>query len=328
MNTLITMIGFGLIVASFVTKIITLSAKKATNNKSHFSMILLIVGIATIILASSFTIIPTGYSGVRTTFGQISQETMPQGFNFKIPFVQDIHLVNNKQQDVTIEEQIWGETKEKTPVYASQVVVTYQVMSNKSAWIFANVTDTDVLITPQLVASATKSAMTELPADNVTQREIIEPKIKERLTESINEKYGEDTIRIIKVVVNQMDFEESYNQAISAKSIARQRQEQQAIENQTAIEKAEAEKKVSIANAEAEAEKLRIKTEAEAKALKIAAEAEAEANKVLMESLSDEILKAMFYENWNGELPNIVSDGSIITDIMGTDNTDVTNVTP
>ena len=48
----------------------------------------------------SFSIIPTGYTGVKTSFGQIQETTIQSGkLNFCIPFVQSIHKVNNKQQD-------------------------------------------------------------------------------------------------------------------------------------------------------------------------------------------------------------------------------------
>ena len=269
-----------------------------------FAFIGLAVAVVGIIVGCCFTIVPTGYTGVRTTFGQVSKNIVPQGFNLKVPFVQTIELVNNKQQDTKIVAQVWGESSEKIPVYATEITVTFQVESGRSAWIFSNVTDTKDLITQSLVSSAIKSAMVELPASEVTVRSKIEPLVKEELAESIDEKYGSDTISVLKVVIDQMDFEESYNNAISDKSIAMQRQAQQEIENNTAIAKAEADKKVAIANAEAEAE-----------ATRIAAEAEAAANKLIAESLTDEILKSKFYEKWDGKLPSVMGDNAVISNI-------------
>ena len=264
----------------------------------------IIIGVAVFVVGCCFTIVPTGYTGVRTTFGQVSKNIVPQGFNLKVPFVQTIELVNNKQQDTKIVAQVWGESSEKIPVYATEITVTFQVESGRSAWIFSNVTDTKDLITQSLVSSAIKSAMVELPASEVTVRSKIEPLVKEELAESIDEKYGSDTISVLKVVIDQMDFEESYNNAISDESIAMQRQAQQEIENNTAIAKAEADKKVAIANAEAEAE-----------ATRIAAEAEAAANKLIAESLTDEILKSKFYEKWDGKLPSVMGDNAVISNI-------------
>ena len=129
----------------------------------------------------------------------------------------------------------------------------------------------------------------------------IEPEVKEKLIASIDEKYGADTIEILKVTINQMDFEDSYNAAIAAKSIAQQEQAKQKIENDTAIAKAEADKKVAITNAEATAE-----------ALRIAAQAEADANRLLEESLTDRVLKNRFYEKWDGALPKVMGESSVL----------------
>ena len=103
-----------------------------------------------------------------------------------------------------------------------------------------------------------------------------------------------------------MDFEEAYNAAIQAKSVAQQEAERQAIENQKNIEKAEADKKVKIAQAEADAE-----------AKRIAADAEAEANKKISASLTDEVLESKFYDKWNGELPTVMGENAAIVDVSG-----------
>ena len=60
--------------------------------------------------------------------------------------MQSIHKVNNKQQDKHIEAQVWGEASDKTPVYAADVIVTYQVLPEKSAWLYANVSDIKNLV--------------------------------------------------------------------------------------------------------------------------------------------------------------------------------------
>ncbi|HBJ11474.1 MAG TPA: hypothetical protein DDY61_07355 [Ruminococcaceae bacterium] len=298
LNIFIGVIGAVLITAGIVFAFVKSLGKKA------LASAFLIIGAVVLVGAMSFSIVPTGYTGVRTTFGQISENTVPQGFNLKVPLVQNIKLVNNKQQDVKISSQIWGETAEKTPVYASDIVVTYQISNNASAWIFRNISDTNNLISDSLVASAAKSAMVEMKASEVTNRTKIEPMVKEKLISSINEKYGEDRISILKVVVNQMDFEEDYNKAIAEKSIAQQTKEKQAIENETAVAKAEADKQVAITNAQAKAD-----------ATRIAAEAEAEANEKIKNSLNDQIIKSKFYDKWDGKLPEAMGSDTVITKI-------------
>lgn len=256
-----------------------------------------------ILCALSLHIIPTGYTGVKTSFGQIKQETIRSGkVNVTIPFVESIHKVNNKQQDKHIKEQIWGEASDKTPVYASDVTVTYQILSEKSAWIYANVSDSKNLIGEELVSSAIKSAMVELTPEEVTNRTKIEPMVREKLSDSLVQKYGEGVLFVNKVVINDMDFEEAYNEAIQQKSIAQQNAEKQKIENEAAIAKAEADKQVAIRNAEAEAEKTAIK-----------ANAQAEANKKIADSISDTLIEYKKIQKWDGKLPAVTGGSALVS---------------
>lgn len=269
-----------------------------------FKIIGSIVAIVLILVLAitNITIIPTGYTGVKTSFGQVQETEIKSGqLNFTIPFVQSIAKVNNKQQDKKIESQIWGETNDKTPIYAADLTVTYQIQPEKSVWIYTNVTDIKNLVSDALVASAVKSAMGELSPQDVTNRTKIEPLVQTKLAESLNQKYGEDVIFVNKVVINNMDFEDAYNTAIQEKSIAQQNAAKQKIENEAAIAKAEAEKQVAITNAEAEAQKTAIE-----------AEAQANANKMLAESLSDTLIRYQEMQKWNGALPQYVGGNPAI----------------
>lgn len=255
-----------------------------------------------VLVSCSVHIVPTGYTGVKTSFGQIQEETIRSGgVNLTIPFVESIHKVNNKQQDKRIEVRIWGEASDKTPVYASDVIVTYQVLPEKSAWIYANVSDSKNLIGEELVASAIKAAMVELAPGEVTNRTKIEPLVQQKMTQSLTQKYGEGVVFVNKVVINDMDFEEDYNAAIQQKSIAQQNADKQKIENAAAIAKAEADRQVAITNAEAEAQKTTIK-----------AEAQAQANKKIAESLSESLIEYQKIQKWDGRLPTVTGSSALV----------------
>ena len=303
MNDFVLFVGILFLVAGIVLAILSKVFKK---DFKKFVIGGVAIGILLFVLGNTFVIIPTGYSGVRTTFEQVSKESVSKGFNWKIPFVQKIELVNNKQKDVVISKQIWGETvpEEKTPVYAADIVVTYYIKENRSAWLFANVDNRENLVDDKLVSSAVKAATVELTAAKVTNRSIIEPLVLEKLNLSLKDKYGGETVIAKKVVINDMDFEKEYNLAIAQKSVAREKQAQQAIENQTNIEKAEADKAISIAKAQANAE-----------AKLIEAEAEAEANRKISASLTDEVLDNKAIDKWDGKVPTVTGDGGTIVDI-------------
>ena len=263
----------------------------------------LIVIAALVMIGNAFKIVPTGYTGVRVRLGQVSEENISSGVALKIPFVDSIRLVNNKQQDVTIEGQIWSETSERTALYYEGINITYRINTGRSAWLVANVNDYEhTLLTSSFVASSVKTASKQFTAIDATNRGIIEPAIAQALQASVDEKYGEDTITIIKVVVNNADYEDSYNEVIAEQQAAQIRYQTQQIENLRAIEQAEAQATVTITSAQAEAD-----------ALLIAAEAEAEANAVREESLTPNIIRYETITRWDGRLPMIQTgeDGSI-----------------
>lgn len=269
--------------------------------QSKTPLIFVVIGMVLSLLSASFTIIPTGYTGVRTTFGQIDDSTVQNGFNWKIPFVQSIATVNNKQQDISFaDEEIWSETKERTSIQYKGITVTYQINSEKSAWIYANISDYENnLVSKGLVSSSIKSSSKTLSDTDATNRSIIEPLALENIQKSLDEKYGKDVIYVNKVVINNADFDESYNKAIADKQKAQLAAEQQEILNQQNIDKADADAKAAVTKANGDAE-----------AKMIAAEAEAKANETLEKSITDNILKDKYIEKWNGQLPKVVSDDS------------------
>ena len=275
----------------------------------------IVIAVMLIIVAlNSVKIIPTGYTGVRTTFGQISSNVVQSGLNFKIPFIQSINLVNNKQQDVTFDGTISSETSERNEVFFSGITVTYQINAEKSSWIYANVSNyKNNLVSESLVASALKTSSKTLTPTDVTSRNILEPLVKENIQNSLNEKYGSEVVKINKVVINNATFDEEYNDKIAQKQQAQMAYETQQIENKTAVEKAEADATVKITQAKAEAD-----------AKLISANAEAEANRLVEESLTDNILKDKTIEKWNGELPKVTGENGMMLDVteIMSENTD------
>lgn len=263
----------------------------------RWTIALIVLGAVTIIAGNCFTIVPTGYTGVRTTFGLIDQESCMPGFNMLTPFVQDISLVNNKQQDIRISDQVWSETKEQVVVFMEGTVVTYQIVPESSAWIYANVDNwVEELIDTDIVSSALKTASRTLGADVVTDRGTIEPLAQEKLQEVMDEKYGSNRVLIKNIIINNIDFEDSYNAAIAQKSNASQKQQEQEIINQTNIDKAKAE-------AEAACEQARGEADAEL----IRAQAKADAARKIAGAITEATQRQDMIEKWNGELPKYVS---------------------
>jgi regulator of protease activity HflC (stomatin/prohibitin superfamily) len=124
-------------------------------------------------------------------------------------------------------------------------------------------------------------------------------KINAELDTYLKDKFEPYGIVIDTVNFTDISVDDETATAIQEKVTAQQKLELAKIEAETALVNANKDKKV----AEIEAEKLLI-----------AVEAEAAANKKVANSLSDVLIQKQKLEKWNGQLPQIVSDGTIIKD--------------
>lgn len=102
MSIILTIIGivlfFGGIIAGYSMK--QYEVEEKGNEKAKFPkgfVIVALIGLIVFGVGNSLVIIPTGYTGVKSTFGQIDETTIQNGANWKIPFIQKIEKVNNKQ---------------------------------------------------------------------------------------------------------------------------------------------------------------------------------------------------------------------------------------
>lgn len=233
-------------------------------------------------LIASFTIVPSGSSGVRVTLGKVSDTVMESGLNFQIPLVQKTVVVNNQVQ----REDVQGEAASKdlqTVTY--NVSVNYNVIASESAELYRTVGKSwsEVIIRPAIQESV-KSAIAQYTAEElITSRAAV----SNVMLEEINGRMSEYGINITEINIITMDFSPEFDAAIEAKTVATQ----QVLTEQQNLEKAKviAEQKV------------------------VEAQAEADANRIRSESITDKILTSDFISKWNGQTPVVMgSDGNIL----------------
>ena len=279
----------------------------------RFPLVCTVIGLIVFIVGCSAKFIPSGYVGIRTAYGQISEKPTKSGLNWHAPFVEAIHLVNCKQQEKNYGDiQIWSETSERTEVYCQNVVIDYQINAEYASWIWINVEEWDHnLIKQTSVESGIKAATKQFNDTDVTDRSKIEVAAKECVQNALNTKYGNQIVNIVAVTIGNINFSDAYNEAIEKKAQAK-----------LAAETAEYENKQATQKAEAEAEAKRIKAQGEADAITIKADAEAEANEKIAESLTPELIEKMKIDKWNGEVPAVSGSDAMIIDIGNIAQTD------
>ncbi|MDE6764378.1 MAG: prohibitin family protein [Oscillospiraceae bacterium] len=238
-----------------------------------------ILAIAVIVVLNSFTTVRAGHSGVVTTFGKVSETVLAEGLHFKIPFIQEIVLIDNRVKKA--EADCSAASKDLQTV-TSTISVNYRVLNSYSASVYKNIgLDYEAVIITPAVQECVKAVMAQFTAEElITNRQSVSDQMMELLKDKIST-YGID-IQIFNITM--FDFTDEYNAAIEAKQTAQQ-------------------------NAlKAEQDLQRIKVEAEQQIAQ--AQAEAEAYKLKSEQITPEILISNYIEKWDGKLPTVVSGDS------------------
>lgn len=260
--------------------------------------VIAIVAAVVLIFISCFASVPTGYTGILTTFGRVENETMEAGFHFKAPW-QSVVKMNNQEQRNQFEFEAFSSDIQQVNISGS---INYNIDKSTAMTLYREVGTSyaNTLITPRLYEN-TKAVFSRYEAESlIAKRDILSDEIREMMVNDLKN-YG---INVLSVSIENIDFTDAFTDAVEAKQVATQNKlkAETEQEQQTMEAKAAAERKQIEATAQAEVQK--IQADAEAYQIKVQSEAEAEANKKIAESLSERLIEYSYANSWNGELPD------------------------
>ena len=284
------------------------------------SVVCIVLAIA-IVVGSCISTVPTGHTGILTTFGRVEDKNLPEGMNFHAPW-QNITTMTNKEQIFTEKNLCFSADLQEV---AYTYTVKYSLLPSAAPTIYKTVgTDYfNILIKPQ-VNNAIKAEFGLVEAENMTElRTQLQAKINETV-KTFAAQYGIE----VSVVIDDFDFSDAYTNAIEAKQVAEQEalrdKTQQQMETERARQTAErtkiqAENDAAIRkiNAEADAEAARVKAQADYEVAQLEADAiaykgqkEAEATAALAAAITDEVVAYEYAQNWSGNLPQYMMGGN------------------
>ncbi len=267
-------------------------------NKKQF---LSLLAVFCLVLGMVVTV-PTGHTGILTTFGKVEDITLEAGVHFKLPY-QNVIVMDNRTQKATLELSCFSSDIQEVPVIYS---INYQIKKENAQTIYKSVgVDYYEIVMVPRIQEAVKSVIANYTAENlIGSREVLSEEITAILTEEL-ESYN---IIVVNTSIENLDFTDAFTNAVEEKQVAEQQKLKAKIEqDQLNIEaQAKAEREVITANAEAEVQ--RIQAEAE----QYAGECEAEMNKAIAASLTPELIDYYYAEKWDGELPQITGSDSVI----------------
>ncbi len=238
------------------------------------------------VCASAVKIVPAGHTGVQVRLGSVSDQVLPEGMHFVMPFVTQV--VNMDNRVLKSEAQSTSASKDLQNV-SSTIAVNYRLQSDSAASVYQNIGRNyeEVIIQPAILESV-KAVTAQFTAEElVTERQKVSDLMKENLSEKISP-YG-IIVELFNII--SFDFSEEFNAAIEAKQTA----QQNALKAEQDLRRVEIEAQQEIEKAKAEAESYRLKNQ----------------------EITENTLKMAWIEKWDGKLPAVSGGEGMMFDLSG-----------
>lgn len=279
------------------------------------AIVLGIIIFGTIILALLCTTrVPAGYVAVQYSMnGGVKDEVLTQGWHVVSPTIkttlytvgiEQSYLTSGDNGDSKTDESFSASSKEGKAVQID-LTFTYQYDPQSVTDVFTRFkgqSGTDVrdsFIKPNII-SWTKEVIARYKVSDILGEQ--RANVNVALTDYLSSKFAPYGITISNVSLINIEVDADTSAAISAKITAQQNAETQAINNQTAIDKAKADAEVELTNAQAKAD-----------AALIEANAQAEANRLLAQSVTQQLIEYQKIEKWDGKMPTVSGSNAIVS---------------
>jgi regulator of protease activity HflC (stomatin/prohibitin superfamily) len=242
-----------------------------------------IIVIALIIIGGVFVQIGPGQRGVLMTFGAVHDGVLDPGLHLKLPFAQSV-----VRMDVQVQNSQAQETAASLDLQnvSSTVATNWHILPADAEWVYQHIgSESDLVekIIHPAISNSVKAVTAHYNAEDlIIHRDAVRDEIQKQITSELQ------PYRIVVDSVNITDFHfsEEFAQAIERKQIAQQRALQARYELDQA--KVLAQQRV------------------------VEAQAQSQAQQLLQQTLTPEIIQQQAIAKWDGRLPAVVGDKSVL----------------
>lgn len=260
--------------------------------------------------------VPTGSTGIITTFGKVENTTLDAGMHFMQPWKKVVNI-DNRTQKKSIDMQCFSSDIQEVKVVYT---VNYQINKSNAQDIYKTIGTEyfDKIVMPKTL-EAVKSVFSKYTADDlVASRANLSKEIESILVGDLDS-YN---IQITATSIEDIDFTDAFTNAVEAKQVAEQNKLKAQTEQEQAIieEKAAAERQVI--KAQADADTAILSAQADAEVAKISSDSalyQGEKEAAILQRVGEQLAKYpdlvayKYIEGWNGQLPEtILGDSDVI----------------
>ena len=264
------------------------------------------VAAGALVISSCVSHVPTGYTGILTTFGRVEDNTLDAGVAFHLPW-QNVVKMDNREQRDAFQLEAFSKDIQQVGIQGS---VNYNIDKSTAMRLYRDVGTeyVPILVNPRIQEDV-KIVIAKYTAENlVANRQAMSDEIFNLLKSELIEK----GVNIISLAIENIDFTDQYESAIEAKQVATQeKQRAQTQQEQQTMEATQKAERDRIA-AQAAADVAKIEADVKAYAIQVEAEAKAEANKKMNQSLTPELIEYTKINAWNGQLPQFTGGSTPI----------------
>ncbi len=290
-------------------------------SRQLFSLVGLLV-----ICGGMLATVPTGHTGILTTFGKVEDVTLEAGVHIKSPF-QKVVVMDNRTQVARVTLTCFSSDIQEVLVDYS---MNYQIDKSNAQTIYKNIgTDYYTTVMQPRIQEVVKSVIAKYTAESLVESR---DALSNQITETLVKELGAYNIEVVSTSVENLDFSDAFTNSVEEKVVALQtklktqtEEEQKTMQKEEDAKRAEIQAKADASvkeiQAEADANVAKIKADADAAVKKVQADADAyagekqaEVNKKLAESVTDELVKYLTTQQWDGKLPAyfVTSDGTVL----------------
>ncbi len=313
---MITFFGIGLVivVAAIIAAVAFSKATAKKGMKIGVSCAAIAVGVI-ICGLSCIRTVPTGHTGIVTTFGNVEDYTYEAGVHFTAPWITVVNMDNRNQKASIPLLSFSSDIQEVSVTYS----LNYQIQKENAQNIYRSIGISyyDTVIMPR-IQEAVKSVIAKYTAEQLLE---MRAELSNEIKQILVTKLDTYNISVLDASLENLDFSDAFTTAVEAKQVAAQKKQQAEIEQAQAQMEAEYAKNIAETKANADAAVAKIAAQAELDVTKIQADAAEYAGQkdaaiigqvrdifaADPENLSKEDIEALllyyYIQKWNGTLP-------------------------
>ena len=294
--------------------------------RTVFKTFIPLIVVALCTFFGSISIVPTGNTGVVTVFGHVEDYTLDAGFHCIAPWKDVVNMDNRTQIYTTALSCFSSDIQEVSVAYS----VNYCISKADAQTIYRTIGTgyLETVMEPK-IQEAVKGVIAKYNAEKlVEQRGTLSTQIDEVLTASLIP-YN---IEVVSTSLANIDFTDSFTNAVEAKQVAEQNKLRAQTEQEQAIIEANAAAERQVIQAQAQADASVVAAKADAEVQQIGADAAEYAGKkeaAILSNIGEQMTKYpglekyYYFQHWNGELPETMlgSNTGIIMDMTSTSKT-------